>query len=80
MMVVLVKLMIENSDFFKLDDHYVFIKGEKQKVCGNSFSMIFHSRLKDHFEFEGNFERHLGVFEGCGGTSPFINASGVTCC
>lgn len=72
--------MSENEEYFKLDDHHVFNKGEKVKVCGNSYSMIVDSRFKDHFEYEGSFDKHLGIFEGCGGNSPFNNISGVACC
>jgi SAM-dependent methyltransferase len=72
--------MVENKEFFKLDDHHVFMKGERVKVCGNSYSMIVDSRLKKYFDFDGSFEKHLGIFEGCGGSSPFTNVSGVACC
>jgi len=72
--------MSENNKFFKLDDHHVFMKGEAQKVCGNSYSMIVDSRLKEFFEYDGSFEKHLGIFEGCGASSPFTNVSGLACC
>lgn len=72
--------MSENSEYFKLDDHHVFEKDKEVKVCGNSYSMIANTRLADHFELRGNFDKHLGIFEGCGGNSPFNNVSGVSCC
>ncbi len=40
-------------------------------VCGNSWRMLAESRLAPHFEFFGNFDRHYGLFEGCGVAMPF---------
>ena len=40
-------------------------------VCGNTYRMLQESRFAPHFSFIGDFERHYGLFEGCGSTIPF---------
>ncbi|NSY37182.1 methyltransferase domain-containing protein [Leisingera sp. ANG59] len=56
---------------FALDDHHVIEAGKVFPVCGNTWMMLQDSRFAPHFEFIGNFETHYGIFEGCGGNSPF---------
>lgn len=64
---------------FTLDQKHVIKKGEEFKVCGNTYLMLHDSRFKDHFEFHGNFETHLGLFKECYDSSEdFI--SGSSCC
>jgi len=53
-------------------------------VCGNTWRMLHDSRHAAHFDFMGNFERHFGLFEGCGSAIPFDtvaqdSASGACC-
>lgn len=73
----------EMPETFILDDHHMIKKGEKFKVCGNSYSMLHDTRLAPHFDFEGDFSTHYGIFEGCGGEAPFNSdnrKSGCGCC
>ncbi len=57
------------SESFDLDEHHHFESGKIQEVCGNTYLMLQKSRLKEHFKFYGDFEKHYGVFSGCG-TEP----------
>lgn len=65
-----------------LDDHHVMETGKVFPVCGNTWMMLHDTRLAPHFEFIGNFDTHYGIFEGCGGDSPFLDAGAeaVPCC
>ncbi len=60
---------------FVLDKHHAIETGRVFPVCGNTWRMLHETRLAPHFEFIGNFERHLGLFEGCGGGLPFDTTS-----
>jgi arsenite methyltransferase len=33
--------------------------------------MLQQTRFASHFEFIGSFQRHYGLFEGCGSAIPF---------
>lgn len=69
---VIYKGTIEHAPHvFALDDHHVIEAGKVFPVCGNTWMMLRDSRLAPHFEFIGSFEAHYGIFEGCGGNSPF---------
>lgn len=59
------------KDKFILDDHHIFETGKIYSVCGNTYMMLHETRFKDHFEFWGDFSKHYGIFEGCGGSAPF---------
>ena len=70
---------------FTLDAHHAIEAGRIFPVCGNSWLMLAETRFAGHFEFIGDFERHYGVFPGCGTDSPFglgtgEVASGAACC
>ena len=54
-----------------LDAHHHFETGRITTVCGNTFRMLQQSRLAPHFAFSGDFQRHFGLFPGCGGVLPF---------
>lgn len=56
---------------FVLDKHHHLDSGRVFPVCGNTWRMLHDSRLRPHFDFFGNFERHFGLFAGCGETMPF---------
>ncbi len=58
-------------DLFRLDKHHAIETGRIFPVCGNTWRMLADTRFRPHFEFLGNFERHLGIFAGCGTTLPF---------
>jgi arsenite methyltransferase len=57
-----------------LDKHHFFEKGKIHPVCGNTYRMLNDTRLKEHFDFIGNWDIHYGIFEGCG-SCKFPNSS-----
>ncbi|MGE0113603.1 MAG: methyltransferase domain-containing protein [Steroidobacteraceae bacterium] len=69
---------------FVLDKHHDIEAGKVFPVCGNTWHMLKHTRFAGHFEFIGNFNRHYGLFEGCGSAIPFDAATTATvaapCC
>lgn len=69
---------------FDLDDHHKFEKGKIESVCGNTYMMLHDTRFAKHFDFFGGFDKHYGIFEGCGGAMPFSldsngSAEGACC-
>ncbi|MDP1932045.1 MAG: methyltransferase domain-containing protein [Gammaproteobacteria bacterium] len=56
---------------FVLDKHHDIETGRIFPVCGNTWRMLHDTRFADHFDFIGDFSRHYGLFEGCGGGLPF---------
>lgn len=60
-----------HPDRFDLDKHHAIETGRVFPVCGNTFRMLQGTRFADHFDFIGDFDRHFGLFEGCGGGLPF---------
>ncbi|MEL6123051.1 MAG: methyltransferase domain-containing protein [Bacteroidota bacterium] len=72
---------VENN--FVLDDHHEFPVGKVITVCGNTYRMLCDTRFHDHFDFYGTWDRHYGIFEGCGGAMPFgqsASDSDSSCC
>ncbi|MFK7752492.1 MAG: methyltransferase domain-containing protein [Sedimentitalea sp.] len=69
---------------FALDDHHLIETGKVFPVCGNTWMMLKNTRFARHFDFIGDFRTHYGIFEGCGGESPFAQltseASTAGCC
>ena len=70
--------------FFDLDDHHRFLAGKPMMVCGNTASMLQHSRFSRYFAIAGDRSVHYGAF-GCGPISvkadgPNGNRRGVACC
>jgi arsenite methyltransferase len=66
-----------------LDKHHDIATGKIFPVCGNTWHMLKGSRFAAHFEFSGDFSRHYGLFEGCGGGLPFDESAGggaAPCC
>ncbi|GGX94009.1 methyltransferase [Litchfieldella qijiaojingensis] len=63
---------------FVLDKHHRIETGRVFPVCGNTWRMLQESRLAAHFDFLGDFSRHYGLFEGCGGGLPFDLAPTAT--
>ena len=61
---------------FELDGHHAIEAGRMFAVCGNTWKMLADTRFAEHFEFFGDFERHYGIFPGCGTDSPFTGAGG----
>jgi len=63
---------IERSEgAFQLDGHHLIETGKVFPVCGNTWRMLHDTRFKDHFQFIGSFDRHFGIFGGCGASLPF---------
>jgi arsenite methyltransferase len=61
-----------------LDKHHIFETGKIHPVCGNTWNMLYcNPRVKDHFEYIGNFDKHYGIFEGCGSSLPYDRVSGI---
>lgn len=63
-------------DLFVLDKHHRIEAGKVFPVCGNTYQMLKQSRFEPHFEFIGDFNRHFGLFRGCGAELPFSVSSG----
>ncbi|MBT9610152.1 methyltransferase domain-containing protein [Aquabacterium sp.] len=61
----------DHPDGFDLDKHHAIATGKVFPVCGNTFRMLHGTRFAAHFDFIGNFDRHFGLFEGCGSSLPF---------
>ena len=58
-------------EVFKLDKHHNIETGKAFSVCGNTWRMLHDSRFAEHFEFNGDFSHHQGLFEACGSSMPF---------
>ncbi len=56
---------------FVLDKHHLIDQGRTFPVCGNTWRMLHDTRFRKHFDFIGNWDRHYGIFEGCGTSLPF---------
>ncbi len=65
---------------FILDNHHTILKDQKFSVCGNSYRILFESRYKNHFTFDGDFSVHYGPFAGCGGSLAFDKTANSSCC
>jgi hypothetical protein len=60
-----------SPDRFVLDKHHAIETGRVFPVCGNTWRMLSDTRFRSHVDFIGDFTRHYGLFEGCGGEFPF---------
>lgn len=67
----------DHPDRFVLDKHHDIETGRVFPVCGNTWRMLADTRFAPHFEFHGDFSRHFGLFEGCGGGLPFERGGGA---
>lgn len=63
------------ADAFLLDKHHYIETGKVFPVCGNTWRMLHDTRFKAHFEFIGNWDKHFGIFEGCGTALPYDNVA-----
>jgi SAM-dependent methyltransferase len=67
-----------------LDHHHDIETGRIFPVCGNTWHMLRDTRFREHFDFIGNFERHYGIFPGCGSDIPFTktesDSTSGSCC
>jgi len=60
---------------YSLDDHHHMETGKIFPVCGNTYRMLKDTRFKEHFEFIGTWDKHYGIFDGCGTSIPYSSAS-----
>jgi arsenite methyltransferase len=73
----------EHAERFVLDKHHDMETGRVFPVCGNTWRMLQDTRFAPHFEFIGNFDRHYGIFAGCGTSIPYDSNSlsaAAACC
>lgn len=70
----------EDPETFVLDNGHIFQKGQETAVCGNSYRMLNESRLKKHFEFQGDFSNHKGFFFACPPTEKKESTGASSCC
>jgi len=74
----------EHPHRMTFDKHHVIETGRNFAVCGNTWLMLNRTRFRPHFEFIGDFNRHYGLFAGCGGALPFGTADSAdvegACC
>jgi arsenite methyltransferase len=61
----------DHPDRLVLDKHHNIETGRVFPVCGNTWRMLHDTRFAAYLDFIGNFSRHYGLFEGCGGRLPF---------
>jgi arsenite methyltransferase len=66
----------EAAAAYLLDGHHLFERGKVVPVCGNTWMMLADTRLRDYFTFIGNFEKHFGIFPGCGTDIPYERSAG----
>jgi hypothetical protein len=65
------------EDCFILDGHHAIEAGRVFPVCGNTWRMLHDTRFAPYFDFIGTFERHFGIFPGCGTPNPLEPAAGA---
>ncbi len=75
----------EHPDKYALDKHHDMEAGRVFPVCGNTWRMLQDTRFAPHFEFLGNFNRHYGIFTGCGTSIPYdtstsTSGNAAACC
>ena len=56
-----------SEEALEFDGSMTFLKGQPQRVCGNTFAMLEGSRFAKHFKLEGDRSHHLGAFQGADG-------------
>ena len=73
----------EHPDKYALDKHHDMEAGRVFPVCGNTWRMLQDTRFAPHFEFLGSFDRHYGIFTGCGTSIPYdtsTSGNAAACC
>lgn len=76
---------IPESPFqFVLDNEHVFVQDKPERVCGNTARMLSETRFKKYFTVTGSFQKHFGLFAGCGTTTKKLPADSTerksSCC
>ena len=72
----------ENPDVFDLDKHHRMEAGVRVAVSGNTWRMLASTRFAPHFDFDGDYNVHRGIFDKTGNGLPFTveNAPGSSGC
>ncbi|MCL1077742.1 methyltransferase domain-containing protein [Parashewanella spongiae] len=52
-----------SKESFNFDQSTTFYQNKLVNVSGNTFHTLQQSRFSEHFEFNGSFEKHLGLFK-----------------
>ena len=68
----------EHPTRLPFDKHHSLEAGRVFPVCGNTYRMLQQSRYAPHLQFIGDFDRHYGLFEGCGTALPFDASAAAT--
>ncbi len=69
----------DSHDSFTLDNHHTFNANVAMKICGNTAKMLSETRFAPHFNVEGDFSHHKGLFE-CIPTDNFAQKIIGECC
>ena len=65
--------------FFDLDDHHRFITGKPMLVCGNTASMVSHTRYGSAFKIVGDRSVHFGAFDCTPEVSSIVKSEADPC-
>jgi arsenite methyltransferase len=65
---------------FILDDHHIIETGRVFPVCGNTWAMLHDTRMRDHFQFIGDFSRHFGLFDCSSPQAKPATSAAPACC
>ena len=65
---------------FILDDHHIIETGRVFPVCGNTWAMLHDTRMREHFQFIGDFSHHFGLFDCATPQAKSATGAAVACC
>jgi len=65
--------IIEHEAKLALDQNNTFVAQQATKVSGNTWHTLKQSRFAEHFLFNGNFSKHLGLFAASDEQFDFID-------
>ncbi|MEH6605973.1 MAG: methyltransferase domain-containing protein [Pseudomonadales bacterium] len=67
--------MAQHPSDFELDKHHHFVAGQTTPVSGNTWRLLSGTRFEPHFEFDGSYDQHRGIFVEGSVAVPFDVAS-----
>ena len=70
--------IVDQPEHFVLDKHHHLERGRVFPVCGNTWRMLYDTRLRPYFDFIGDFSTHYGIFAGCGRDLPYTAGGSAT--
>lgn len=72
----------QHPHHLKLDKHHNIQANKVFPVCGNTYRMLQETRFNQYFDFIGDWDKHFGIFEGCGTHLPYEQKQGLLepCC